>query len=473
MEKIKKLNVKIKIAMGCVIVLLILVLGSFAFYHNGIKAVSSKDKEVIVTIPKGSSGSNILEILNKKDLLKSPMCAKIYLKLNSYDFKSNVYILNKNMDLEEIMTILEGNDKEHISNTKITVLDGQTIPEYAKIIAKQTGIDENKILEKWTDQAYLKKLIKKYWFLTDDILSDGIYYPLEGYLAPETYFLTQEDNIESITKMMLDQMEKHLQKYKTHIESFKVGNQTLSIHQFMTLSSIVQRESPTNSQDQQLIAGVLINRLNKQMPLQCDVTVNYGNQVVKIAVTHNDLSNDTKYNTYHWNAIGKQKRDHKQKQIVKERESVFINQNKKNIPDIVCERILENPKYERPQKSCCILDAKYYGWDYEKEAYYLPRNLDIYKQFFYQEQFQRIYEKENETNVGVYNFLVLPDYLGDTKDTKWGIIRQCAVIEFDYHQNQKIAVLQVDIEKLVDFIYSGLDMKEDVLSVFLGNNLKF
>ena len=36
--------------------------------------------------------------------------------------------------------------------------------------------------------------------LTDDILSDGIYYPLEGYLAPETYFLTQEDTIESITK---------------------------------------------------------------------------------------------------------------------------------------------------------------------------------------------------------------------------------------------------------------------------------
>ena len=180
--------------------------------------------------------------------------------------------------------------------------------------------------------------------------------------------------------------------------------------------------------------------------------------------------NDTKYNTYHWNAIGKQTKDHKQKQIVQERGSVFINQNKKNIPDIVCERILENPKYERPQKSCCILNAKYYGWDYEKEAYYLPRNLDIYKQFFYQEQFQRIYEKENESNIGVYNFLVLPDYLGDTKDTKWEIIRQCAVIEFDYHQSQKIAILQVDIEKLVDFIYSGLDMKEDVLSVFLGNN---
>ena len=59
MEKIKKLNVKIKIAMGCVIVLLILVLGSFAFYHNGIKAVSSKDKEVIVTIPKAVSYTHL------------------------------------------------------------------------------------------------------------------------------------------------------------------------------------------------------------------------------------------------------------------------------------------------------------------------------------------------------------------------------------------------------------------------------
>lgn len=303
MEKLKKLNIKVKIAIGCIFILIVLFLGSFAFYHNGINAVSSKDKEVIVSIPKGSSGNNILQILNKKDLLKSPMCAKIYLKLNNYDFKSNVYILNKNMDLKEIMTILEGKDKEYISNTKITVLDGQTIPEYARIISKQTGIDYNEIIQKWTDHTYLQKLIKKYWFLTDDILNDGIYYPLEGYLAPETYFLTQEDNIESITKMMLDQTQKHLEKYKNQITNFKINSQTLTVHQFMTLSSIVQRESPINDQDRQLVCGVLINRLNKQMPLQCDVTVNYGNQEVKIDVKHTDLNKDTKYNTYKYKGL--------------------------------------------------------------------------------------------------------------------------------------------------------------------------
>lgn len=302
MEK-KKLDMKIKIVLGIIIFIVVLFIGSFVYYKQGIKATSSKNKEVIVTIPKGSSGNDIIKILDKNKLIKSSTCAKIYLKMNQHDFKSNVYILNKKMDLKTIFKAIEGKDKKYISNTKITVLDGQTIPEYASIISKHTGIDYNEIMQKWTDQTYLQKLIKKYWFLTDDILRDGIYYPLEGYLAPETYFLTQEDTIESITKMMLDQTQKHLEKYKTQILDFKVNSQPLTVHQFMTLSSIVQRESPVNDEDRQLVCGVLINRLNKQMPLQCDVTVNYGNQEVKIDVKHTDLNKDTKYNTYKYNGL--------------------------------------------------------------------------------------------------------------------------------------------------------------------------
>ena len=53
-----------------------------------------------------------------------------------------------------------------------------------------------------------------------------------------------------------------------------------------------------SKKDQQIIAGILINRLNKPMKLQCDTTVNYANQVTKIAVTYKDLNTDSKYNTY-------------------------------------------------------------------------------------------------------------------------------------------------------------------------------
>ena len=296
-------NKKLKIGLGCIIFVVILFIGCLIYYQQGIKATSSKDKEVIVSIPKGSSGNNIIQILNKNKLIKNTTCAKIYLKMNQHDFKSNVYVLNKNMDLKAILKAIEGKDKKYISNTKITVLDGQTIPEYAQIISKQTGIDYNEIIQKWNDQTYLKKLINQYWFLTDEILAEGIYYPLEGYLAPETYFLTQEDNIETITQMMLDQTQKHLEKYKKQIMDFQIKSQKLSIHQFITLSSVVERESPNNDQDKQLVCGVLINRINKQMPLQCDATVNYGNQEIKIDVKHTDLNKDTKYNTYKYNGL--------------------------------------------------------------------------------------------------------------------------------------------------------------------------
>lgn len=304
MEKIKKIDKKIKIIAGIIVTLICLTGCMLIYYVNGISSVSSHDEEVVIEIPKGSNGTDILDILDENELLKSKLCARIYLKMHHFDFKSNGYILNKNMNLSEILSILEGKDKQYISNIKITVIDGQTIPEFAQSISNATKIKYEDIMAKWSDKAYLQTLIEKYWFLTEDILQDGIYYPLEGYLAPETYFLTsQTANIESITTMMLDQTEKHLSKYKQEITAFQAGNQKLSIHQFMTLASIVQRESPANNEDRTLIAGVLINRLNKPMRLQSDVTVNYGNQVTKVDVRQSDLNSDTKYNTYLYDGL--------------------------------------------------------------------------------------------------------------------------------------------------------------------------
>ena len=48
MEK-KKLNIKVKIAVGIIIFIVVLFIGSFVYYKQGIKATSSKNKEVIVT----------------------------------------------------------------------------------------------------------------------------------------------------------------------------------------------------------------------------------------------------------------------------------------------------------------------------------------------------------------------------------------------------------------------------------------
>ena len=147
--------------------------------------------------------------------------------------------------------------------------------------------------------------------------------------------------------------------------------------------------------------------------------------------------NHPAYNIYEWEPVNKRKED----RTLENRRIVFEDMEKKNIPDIVIDMS------EGDQELCCILDAKYSGW--KDNGYKLPGNMDIYKQFFYQEQIKRMYEitvLKRTDKTEVYNFLVLPDYIGDTKD---GITRYCAKIEFHYHEDREMGVIQVNLENLI------------------------
>ena len=82
------------------------------------------------------------------------------------------------------------------------------------------------------------------------------------------------------------------------------------------------------------------------------------------------------------------------------------------------------------------------------------RETQIYKQFFYQEQFVKLYSKQApEKEVKIYNALIFPDYMGDTvrtNKTKEGILRLCAVAAFDLHKDRTIGIWQVNLQKLIE-----------------------
>lgn len=99
----------------------------------------------------------------------------------------------------------------------------------------------------------------------------------------------------------------------------------------------------------------------------------------------------------------------------------------------------------------------------------LPANRDIYKQFFYQDVINVIYSQENMHNVAIYNFIALPDYLGDASKTKYGLVRNCGVIRFKIHPEHTIGVLQVDIDRIIDYLLLEND-KSDLLVLFMRND---
>lgn len=281
-----------------ILLVLIIVVGcgcGYLFYNSGIGAVSADDnEEIVVEIEQGSGAYAVIESLNQAGLIKNSTCAKMFVKLNSPEsLQANTYLLNKTMTLPEIIEIIQNGEFKYILKTRFTIIEGSTYKDAAANIAESLGLKEKEVIAKWNNKKFLKELINDYWFLTDEILDKDIICPLEGYLYPETYFVTdKEPNIESITRQILDLTDEELTKYKEQIQ-----DSGMSVHEFLTLASVVQNES-LFEEDLTKIAGVFVNRLNQDMPLQSDITVLYALGEKRVDVTYEDLEVDSKYNTY-------------------------------------------------------------------------------------------------------------------------------------------------------------------------------
>lgn len=291
----KLINGKFKLILIIVIALFVLITGGLLFYLSGLGAVDKNNEEpIIVNIPQGSGASYIVEILDENGLVKNKTCAKINARIGGYDsLQANTYIFNKAMTLPEMFKAINTGDFDYLSKEKLTVREGLTIPQTADAIAAELPFTRNDLLAKWSDKTYLKQLIDKYWFITDDILNADIKYPLEGYFYPETYFITEEEpTIESITEMMLDMMDQQLKPLEAEIKS-----SGFNIHELLTLASIVEKESSNVPSAMPEVAGVFINRINKGISLGSDVTVNYIFEKDGVELTVAQLDSDNKYNT--------------------------------------------------------------------------------------------------------------------------------------------------------------------------------
>ena len=286
---------KLKVVIIILAALVVILTGGIFFYSNGIGPVDSQNEETVsVTIPSGSGASAIVQILDENGLVKNEFCAKVHARIGRYDnLQANTYLFSKSMGLKEIFNAINTGDFDYLSKEKLTIREGLTIPQVAEAIAAELPFSKKEILKTWSNQTYLKQLISQYWFLSDAILSEDVKYPLEGYLYPETYFITEENpTIESITAMMLDMMDEQLTSQKAEL-----GANQYSLHEILTLASIVERESSNVSDAMPEVAGVFINRLNKGIALGSDVTVNYIYEKDGVELTKSQLDSDSKYNT--------------------------------------------------------------------------------------------------------------------------------------------------------------------------------
>ncbi|MBQ2695307.1 endolytic transglycosylase MltG [Candidatus Saccharibacteria bacterium] len=238
------------------------------------------------TVSDGDSKSVIAENLEQTGLIKNAFIFNAYLKIfkpNS-NFKSGKYLFSVNMTADEIIAELE-RGSNYTDVFSFTVLPGENIYEIqANLI--ELGYSKTEVNEAFNANYDFDFLKKRPAGAT-----------LEGYLYGETYEFYNDTPVKEILEKYLFEMGKIIAE--NNLEA-RYAEQGLSLHEGVTLASVVQKEAPTS--EMPTVAQVFLSRIAYGIPLGSDVTVSYALDTVDpdrqtYVDNQTALSVDSCYNT--------------------------------------------------------------------------------------------------------------------------------------------------------------------------------
>lgn len=305
----KKKEVKTVRRIVLVIVLLIIIIGFiggrslYNYVISGLQPLDSESEEIIkIEIPIGSGLDAIAAKLEENKVIKNARVFKYYAKFNNESqFQAGTYDLTKAMTLDELIESLKTGKVYHEPEFTMTVPEGLTLKQIAKVVEKKTSIPIDDFLAYVNDDETINKLMGKFpLILTDEIKAENIKHPLEGYLFSATYpFYEKKPTVETVVDVMLQATESNVTPYLDILKE-----EDKSVHWLLTFSSLLEKEA-TASSDRETIASVFYNRLDQDndMPLQTDPTVAYahGKHISKTLLA--DLEIDDPYNTYKYKGM--------------------------------------------------------------------------------------------------------------------------------------------------------------------------
>ncbi|SMF88996.1 UPF0755 protein [Paenibacillus uliginis N3/975] len=275
-----------------VLVLIIIAGGALFYAWNGMKPVASSDTPVEFTIESGMSTVRIAELLEEKGLIKDALLFKGYLKLKDEGsrFMAGIYETKPGATYDQLISMLNNGEVKPEEMMRFTIPEGYTVLQMAETISSQSGLDAKEFV-KLTDQT-------SGWdgTIVNEIPKDEeLRHHLEGYLFPATYELPKDSTEQEILQVMLSQLEKRLDEIPDWQELLK--QRGLTVHELLTVASLVEREVVAEK-ERALVAGVIYNRLEQDMKLEIDATVQYLLDKPKERLLYKDLEVDSPYNTY-------------------------------------------------------------------------------------------------------------------------------------------------------------------------------
>ncbi len=257
-------------------------LAGWLMSYTGTRGPAVTAASVVVAIPHGTSVDHIGHILAKAGLIHDDVRFPLYAKIAGYSrkFRAGEFRLATGKTPAEVMRQLS---EAQLVQHPVTIPEGLRAEDIARIYAEGGWCEYNEFLQLVHDHDFIQSLgIEKVA-------------GLEGYLFPDTYYLTRmSTDARGIIRIMVQ----HFQKVWAELNKGDAGK--IGKYETVILASLVEKET-ADPAERPVIASVFINRLKKGMRLQSDPTVVYGIQNFSGnsgTLTRDDLQRYTPYNTY-------------------------------------------------------------------------------------------------------------------------------------------------------------------------------
>ena len=232
----------------------------------------------IVTIEKGMSLSTVSQLLHKKNIIVSQDI-----------FKAKVIFRGLASKIPTGKFLFEGK----VSDSVLIDLIFNEGPIKLKLTIPE-GLQSVKVFENINSLLKTDYDFKKY-FNSQEIIQDFNIKgkSLEGYLYPDTYYFYHDSSPDEIINILLTEFWKRFDKNLID----RTNQLGLSVHQVVTLASIIEGEAMLSS-ERKTISSVYHNRLKINMKLQADPTIQYIIPGPPKTLSNKDLRIKSDYNTY-------------------------------------------------------------------------------------------------------------------------------------------------------------------------------
>lgn len=264
LSKKKSKNKKVKKRLPIGIRILIILLVSFflaaciIFTAIEIEGITF-DKPITaeIVLEQGSTSEDIAETLKENKIINSSILFRLYVKIKGANgFKFGVHEVKSNQSYSSLIETLSQN-VDPANTVKVTVPEGLSVKQIAKLMQKNKICSEKEFIKAVKYKDYDYDFVK-------EIPVGKCYYKLEGYLFPATYSLFVNpdkskgaDNAYKAVNKMLQRMEQELTDDVVNTATKK----GYSIHEILTMASIVEAEASGHSDEMKNVAQVFYNRL--------------------------------------------------------------------------------------------------------------------------------------------------------------------------------------------------------------------